>query len=420
MRPPTVSVVIPTFNRCGLLQQALGSVFSQEGLGSAFHTEVIIVDNGSTDETPEVARALRNVRYLRHEVNRGASAARNAGLAVATGQYVAFLDDDDLWLPHKLRVQLDALSRDPSVGLAYSQVLVQTHHGDFVWPSFTPEGFVLQALLRTPFLNMDAVLLRREVLDTAGRFDESLQFFEDTDFWLRVVAATPVRYVQGVVAVYRLATDRGWARLALRGEHESHWLHVMERGLKLLPHRDDRVVGEVVGGAYLWCAQARVGLGETRGVCDHLEKAVRAWPELIWSPRVLSLIRDIGRVASERVGERWADLLGVARVTRAAPRGWREVLRGRRLEAEMWAATGDWLTRRNRSDDWTALELWARAARVCPWLLYRPQIRRALTMWIRKVAQRAVVGRAALAAAARLGRGFRASKALAQRKRQLA
>jgi glycosyltransferase involved in cell wall biosynthesis len=402
------------------LRQALNSVFSQEGLGEAFHTEVIVVDDGSTDETAEVVRAHGAVRYLRHEVNRGASAARNAGLAAAGGQYVAFLDDDDLWLPHKLRVQVDALSRDPSVGLVYSQVLVQTRHGDFVWPSFTPEGSVLQVLLRTPFLNMDAVLLRREVLDAAGRFDEDLRFFEDTDFWLRVVAVTRVRYVRGVVAVYRLVADQGWARLALRGEHEPHWLHVMERGLRLLPHRDDRVVREVLGGAHLWCAQSKVGLGETRDVGDHLEKAVRVWPPLIWSPRVLSLVRDIGRVASERVGERMGDLLGVARVTRAVPRDWREALRARRLEAEMWAAAGRWLTRRSPTGDQAALALYARAARACPWLLYRSEIRRSLAVWIRTVVRRAALGRVALLVAARLKRGLAASKPWGSRKRQTA
>ncbi len=187
----------------------------QEGLDRTFRVEVLVVDDGSTDGTPDAVRAYDKVQYLRHDVNRGPAAARNTGLAAATGEYVAFLDDDDLWLPHKLRTQLRRLVDDPSVGLVYSQVLVQTSRGDFVWPYWTPEGSVLPALLRGPFLNMDAVLLRREVVEAAGRFDDGLRLFEDTDFWFRIVAATQVRYVPGVVALYQVSTERGWARLPL-------------------------------------------------------------------------------------------------------------------------------------------------------------------------------------------------------------
>lgn len=150
MQLPTVSVIIPTYNRRESLRRALDTVLVQEGLDWTFRAEVLVVDDGSTDGTPDVVRAYDKVQYLRHDVNRGPSAARNTGVAAATGEYVAFLDDDDLWLPHKLRTQLRRLVDDPSVGLVYSQVLVQTGRGDFVWPHWTPEGSVLPALTCLP------------------------------------------------------------------------------------------------------------------------------------------------------------------------------------------------------------------------------------------------------------------------------
>ena len=118
---PVVSVIIPTHNRATLLRTAIATVYAQEGVGELFDLEVIVVDDASSDETAEAARSYPNVKYIRFDDNRGVAAARNAGVKVATGQYIALLDDDDLWLPHKLRTQVPAFALDPTLGMVYGQ-----------------------------------------------------------------------------------------------------------------------------------------------------------------------------------------------------------------------------------------------------------------------------------------------------------
>jgi glycosyltransferase involved in cell wall biosynthesis len=121
---PLVSVIIPTHNRSSLLCEALASVMEQEGRGELFELETIVVDDASTDDTRRVA-AEYPVRYIRHPTNLGLSAARNSGIAEARGRYVAFLDDDDLWLPHRLQVQLPVMEAHPEVDLVYSTYLAR-------------------------------------------------------------------------------------------------------------------------------------------------------------------------------------------------------------------------------------------------------------------------------------------------------
>src|SRR3954454_11717029 len=109
-----VTVVIPTKNRRKLLLRTLASVLGQEGVD----LDVVVVDDGGADDAEATVARLQDVRLrvLRHDVSRGVSAARNTGLNAATSPFVAFLDDDDLWAPTKLRTQLDAIGTDPSLG----------------------------------------------------------------------------------------------------------------------------------------------------------------------------------------------------------------------------------------------------------------------------------------------------------------
>lgn len=188
MGQPTVSIIIPAYNTAPYIGETLQSVFAQ----TFTDYEVIVVNDGSPD-TPELDRVLApyrdRIHYLVQE-NRGLSAARNTGLAVARGEYVALLDSDDVWESDYLAHQLDVL-RASSWDVVYPN---STTFGDplragrlfmDVHPSTGEVTF--ESLIRQQCNVMVSVLARREVLVAAGLFDESLRSSEDFDMWLRVV-----------------------------------------------------------------------------------------------------------------------------------------------------------------------------------------------------------------------------------------
>src|SRR5262245_41772641 len=121
---PIVSVIIPTHNRAHVVPESIASVRAQEGRGSIFELEIVVVDDASTDTTPEVMQGYPDIKYVRLPVNPGLPAARNAGIKASTGKYIAFNDDDDLWLPYKLSLLVPALESDPQLSATYAQMIV--------------------------------------------------------------------------------------------------------------------------------------------------------------------------------------------------------------------------------------------------------------------------------------------------------
>lgn len=183
--PFRVSVVIPTRNRSRLLAEAIRSVRAIEG--PDLDLEIIVADNGSTDDTVQVATEL-GARVLPAPIP-GPSAARNVGLRAATGDYIAFLDDDDLWLPGALRAQLALLADRPDLGGCFGQILPTDWEGrplGDLYPSSLPaNGDVFEALLcRWP--QIGSLVVRASVRETVGYLDESLLTAEDWDWLLRL------------------------------------------------------------------------------------------------------------------------------------------------------------------------------------------------------------------------------------------
>ncbi len=182
---PTISVVIPTRNRRRLLTLALASVLDQQGVW----LEVIVVDEASTDDTVEMVRSIADprVRLVRHEVPLGKSAARNRGIAESIGDWIAFLDDDDLWAPDKLRLQLQAL-RAERRAWAYTGAVNMTDDHRVLGgaPPRAPEEIVrsLQRVNGVPG-GCSSVLVRKDALPADG-FDGRYQLCEDWDLWIRL------------------------------------------------------------------------------------------------------------------------------------------------------------------------------------------------------------------------------------------
>jgi len=184
---PTVSVVIPTYNRAHLIGKAIQSVFNQ----SYQDFEIIIIDDGSTDNTEEIIKGYKDKRinYIKHERNQGISAARNIGIKKARGEYIAFLDSDDEWLPEKLDKQIKVFQNEPpEVGVVCSWSFKINEKGNYIGKVCLPkkEGYMYKDLLSSNNLSVPTLLIRKECFEKVGLFDNLLNGQEDWDMWIRI------------------------------------------------------------------------------------------------------------------------------------------------------------------------------------------------------------------------------------------
>jgi GT2 family glycosyltransferase len=187
----SVSVVIPTYNRADALSQALTSVYAQ----SHQPFEVIVVDDGSTDETAMVVAGFEHVVYV-YQDNQGVSAARNRGIELSKGTFIAFLDSDDTWFPTKLAMQLECIK----------QTQLRVCHTEEIWirngvrvnqkkKHRKSGGDQFERCIELCCISPSSVLIERTVFEDYGDFDESLPACEDYDLWLRICAFEHVCFV---------------------------------------------------------------------------------------------------------------------------------------------------------------------------------------------------------------------------------
>lgn len=202
-----VSVIIPTHNRSQLVHRAVCSVLSQ----TYSNLECIVVDDASTDDTQQIIQEFTDPRliYIRHDVNKHASASRNTGIQNAKGEFIAFLDDDDAWLPDKLEKQVKCLSNtSPQVGLVYCWF--DTYRDQEVVGTRRPNlrGYIFdQLLVSQPLGNASTLLVRREVINQIGGFDENLPRGNDGDFIRRVGQYYEIEVVPEVLVHYFVDHD---------------------------------------------------------------------------------------------------------------------------------------------------------------------------------------------------------------------
>lgn len=225
---PRVSVIIPTFNRSSYLRQAIASVLAQTW--SDF--EIVVVDDGSTDDTAAAVAAFDDVRIVTlRQDNAGRSVARNRGLAQARGEYIAFLDDDDLYLPDKLAVQTAFLDDYTEIGLAAGGARMIAADGSLLrtWQPWRgqPDLALPRCLYACPLLTC-SVLIRRSWLATLDHwFDAEMDRAEDTDLWIRLLlAGCSMAWTQHVVCAYRQhpASSQGDA-----GRYQRGYLRLLDK-----------------------------------------------------------------------------------------------------------------------------------------------------------------------------------------------
>jgi glycosyltransferase involved in cell wall biosynthesis len=303
---PRVSVIIPAFNRTHTLERALASVRAQNWPDP----QVILGDDASTDGTPELARALwPGIEVVILPQNRGAAAARNAALTRATGDYLAFLDSDDEWLPGKLAAQVEFLQNHPDVGVCATGHLFRRADGvERTVKGATSTDWARTLLAAQPFHGASTPVVRRTAWEAVGGQDEDLRVLEDWDWMLRLARAFPLHVLPEAQA--RIHENRpsnpGFTLAATRRFLQKH-----ETALRELPRREARRIAsqhwENAGRNQILHGRCKAGascfwrsflLAPTR------QPALpAAFPLLLWDG--MTGRHDLARLLARRSGATW-------------------------------------------------------------------------------------------------------------------
>jgi GT2 family glycosyltransferase len=323
MIPGVVSVLIPTYNRAYCLPRAIDSA-----LGQTYpKVEVLVIDDGSTDETRELVDGRyggdARVRYF-HQRNAGVSAARNHGLREARGEYVAFLDSDDVWKPWKLQAQIACLGRLPAAGMIWSDMEAVDPEGRVPHPRylrsmyhayrfFRPEdlytesyplaevvpelagvvaggrlytGTVYAQMFAGNLVHTSTAVLRRERLEKVKAFREDFRSGEDYDFHFRTCREGPVAFLDAPTIQYQLGMDDRLTLLS--GDIAVNYLKTITAALA---RRDPGIdlprgrIRQILAEAHSWVGGEFAGRGDYRGARRHLARSLAYRP---WQPRVLA------------------------------------------------------------------------------------------------------------------------------------
>lgn len=201
----TVSVVIPTHNRGDRIEQAVKSVLNQ----TYQSLEVIVVSDGSTDDTDEVMEKMieyhpGKIKFHSYQESKGANHARNIGIKHSTGEYVAFLDDDDEWIEDKIEKQLEVFEADSEIGVVYTGInIIYVNEGLTYYSLSGYEGDLSKEILQRNLLGATPnVMVRKDVLDNVGYFDEEMPAKQDYDLWIRVCQQAKVGFVKEAKVQY--------------------------------------------------------------------------------------------------------------------------------------------------------------------------------------------------------------------------
>ncbi|MDS3859214.1 glycosyltransferase family A protein [Thermosynechococcaceae cyanobacterium BACA0444] len=279
---PLVSVIIPAFNAAHYLEQTLTSVIQQ----SLTDFEVLIIDDGSTDHTGEMVQAWveqdQRIHYF-YQANQGVSASRNYGIAQARGEFIAFLDADDLWYPDKLALQVKHLQSNPNLGVSFGRVNFLTKEGQPLGQLSTSPLVNLRPrdfLLGNPTTTSSNLLVRRATLTEIGGFDLEMRYAEDLE-WLLRISCSQIWQIEGINQVlisYRTASGGLSSDLY---QMEADWEIFLEKASIYAPGliQADGSLARATHLRYLARRSLRLGLPPTVGL-DFIWRAIRTDPRL--------------------------------------------------------------------------------------------------------------------------------------------
>ncbi len=301
---PQISVVIPAYNAARWIAETVESVLAQ----TFQDFEIIVVDDGSTDETAAAVAKFKRVKCI-HQVNGGLSSARNAGIRAAMGEYIAFIDADDLWVHDKLDAQM-ALLKQTGLAWVYSDAYAfdsetRSFLFEFSQMRYQHEGDVLQSLLLEDFIPMPTPILKRHVFDEVGFFteDTNLHSAEDWDMWLRTAAKYPVGFVKRPLAMYRVH-PASMIQSALPSVLYTANLNVIELAVSREPSRLANLKKRAVSRSSVRIGQLCVRRNDLHRARGMFAQAIRLSPS-----RVSAYAYWLGTFAGRRLTQGYVRLL---------------------------------------------------------------------------------------------------------------
>lgn len=195
-----ISVIITTHNRPHLLPKAISSARC-----AGRDVEIVVVDDASSDETTRICQAIEGIKYVRVDCNQRVAGARNIGLIASSGEYLTFLDDDDLRLADSLDEQVEMLERNQKAAFVYGRAIPESADGKrgVAYPANCPDGDIFWQLLVRNFIPCGSVVFRRSVVETTGLLDDAIAGIDDWDFWVRIAELFPVIAIESPTIIWR-------------------------------------------------------------------------------------------------------------------------------------------------------------------------------------------------------------------------
>jgi glycosyltransferase involved in cell wall biosynthesis len=272
-----VSVVVPAYNAATFIAEALESVLSQ----TYTNIEIIVVDDGSTDDTNKIVSSFEKVRYIKQE-NLGAAAARNRGISEAQGQFIAFIDADDLWFSKKIELQVDLLNYS-DFKWCYCDSYFSWFHTEKMIGTLSSSQGVYQGDILIPYLSgrfsipLPATLIQRDVFDDIGYFDESLRTEEHTDLWTRIAIKYPIGYVDQPLVQIRKRLDslKRTTDPKITGNNRRHML---EKMIAIAPDQLLMLKSELLTLSYVKEGKHLLRYGRIPEARHCFERAIRTSP----------------------------------------------------------------------------------------------------------------------------------------------
>jgi glycosyltransferase involved in cell wall biosynthesis len=288
---PTVSVIVPAYNAEKTILETIQSIRAQ----TFSDFELIVINDGSSDRTVELLSTINDLRLkvFSYE-NGGLPVARNRGIQRAKGEFITFIDADDLWKPHKLEAQLQALQAYPEAGVAYSWTAFIDENSSFLyaWEPLYWQGNVYPKLLIRNFISSGSnILVRRQFIQAAGEFDPNLKSVEDWDYYLRLAALCPFAVVPEYHILYRRSTQSMTSKIDVM---EKANLIVIERAFQAAPSGLQYLKNRSLANAYRYLAKQCLFNGSDRQEVQQAQQklftAIQLSPKILFKRETLRLI----------------------------------------------------------------------------------------------------------------------------------